>query len=202
MSTHLQIYLFWCCSNNHTCRIEYDAYRTDLEELNLGPRDANTLPKIEQSQEHFQIYREKYERMRNDVSIKLKFLEENKVWSRLIHLYSLQRIFFLFSSSALILPLLRFPSFHTGESIAQPAHPVSQCHSCILCWKPTAAGTNTEAVPHQVENAWRRQSILAGTALITPFEAVVAPSDRFYRNHPNPLFCQCSSNFQNNNLSC
>ncbi|XP_017564856.1 arfaptin-1 isoform X2 [Pygocentrus nattereri] len=60
-------------------RIEYDAYRTDLEELNLGPRDATTLPKIEQSQMHFQIHREKYEKMRNDVSVKLKFLEENKV---------------------------------------------------------------------------------------------------------------------------
>ncbi|KAL6466776.1 hypothetical protein MHYP_G00245800 [Metynnis hypsauchen] len=60
-------------------RVEYDAYRTDLEELNLGPRDATTLPKIEQSQMHFQIHREKYEKMRNDVSVKLKFLEENKV---------------------------------------------------------------------------------------------------------------------------
>uniref|UniRef100_A0AAY4AB56 AH domain-containing protein n=1 Tax=Denticeps clupeoides TaxID=299321 RepID=A0AAY4AB56_9TELE len=60
-------------------RIEYDAYRTDLEELNLGPRDPTTLPKIEQSQMQFQIHREKYEKMRNDVSIKLKFLEENKV---------------------------------------------------------------------------------------------------------------------------
>ncbi|XP_041116371.1 arfaptin-1-like isoform X2 [Polyodon spathula] len=60
-------------------RIEYDAYRTDLEELNLGPRDATTIPKIEQSQCAFQAYREKYEKMRNDVSIKLKFLEENKV---------------------------------------------------------------------------------------------------------------------------
>ncbi|KAK1174915.1 arfaptin-1 isoform X2 [Acipenser oxyrinchus oxyrinchus] len=60
-------------------RIEYDAYRTDLEELNLGPRDATTVPKIEQSQYVFQAYREKYEKMRNDVSIKLKFLEENKV---------------------------------------------------------------------------------------------------------------------------
>lgn len=62
------------------CRVEYDAYRTDLEELNLGPRDGNTLPKIEQSQQQFQIHREKYEQMRNDVSVKLKFLEENKVW--------------------------------------------------------------------------------------------------------------------------
>ncbi|XP_076584797.1 arfaptin-1 isoform X2 [Chaetodon auriga] len=60
-------------------RVEYDAYRTDLEELNLGPRDATTMPKIELSQQQFQIHREKYERMRNDVSIKLKFLEENKV---------------------------------------------------------------------------------------------------------------------------
>lgn len=60
-------------------RIEYDAYRTDLEELNLGPRDASTLPKIEQSQQMFQVHKEKYDKMRNDVSIKLKFLEENKV---------------------------------------------------------------------------------------------------------------------------
>ncbi|TRY95316.1 hypothetical protein DNTS_021507 [Danionella cerebrum] len=60
-------------------RIEYDAYRTDLEELNLGPRDASTLPKIELSQQQFQMHREKYEKMRNDVSVKLKFLEENKV---------------------------------------------------------------------------------------------------------------------------
>ncbi|XP_042324185.1 arfaptin-1 isoform X3 [Sceloporus undulatus] len=62
-----------------SARIEYDAYRTDLEELNLGPRDANTLPKIEQSQQLFQIHKEKYDKMRSDVSVKLKFLEENKV---------------------------------------------------------------------------------------------------------------------------
>ncbi|KAL0593953.1 Arfaptin-1 [Plecturocebus cupreus] len=62
-----------------SARIEYDAYRTDLEELNLGPRDANTLPKIEQSQHLFQAHKEKYDKMRNDVSIKLKFLEENKL---------------------------------------------------------------------------------------------------------------------------
>ncbi|KAG8592421.1 hypothetical protein GDO81_000492 [Engystomops pustulosus] len=62
-----------------TARIEYDAYRTDLEELNLGPRDATTLPKIEQSQQMFQMHKEKYDKMRGDVSVKLKFLEENKV---------------------------------------------------------------------------------------------------------------------------
>lgn len=58
-----------------------------MEELNLGPRDATTMPKIEQSQQQFQIHREKYERMRNDVSVKLKFLEENKVGKRLVLLY-------------------------------------------------------------------------------------------------------------------
>ncbi|XP_063314598.1 arfaptin-1 isoform X2 [Pelobates fuscus] len=62
-----------------TARIEYDAYRTDLEELNLGPRDTTTMPKIEQSQQLFQAHKEKYDKMRSDVSIKLKFLEENKV---------------------------------------------------------------------------------------------------------------------------
>lgn len=62
-----------------TPRVEYDAYRTDLEELSLTPRDASTTPKMELSQQQFQVHREKYERMRSDVSVKLKFLEENKV---------------------------------------------------------------------------------------------------------------------------
>ncbi|KAL2079529.1 hypothetical protein ACEWY4_025273 [Coilia grayii] len=60
-------------------RIEYDAYRTDLEELNLGPRDATTLPKIEQAQLLYQQHRQKYEKMRDDLTIKLKLLEENRV---------------------------------------------------------------------------------------------------------------------------
>ncbi|XP_048453811.1 arfaptin-1 isoform X2 [Rhincodon typus] len=60
-------------------RIEYDAYRTDLEELNLGPRDAVTIPKIEQSQQQFQIHKEKFDKLRGSVSVKLKFLDENKI---------------------------------------------------------------------------------------------------------------------------
>ncbi|XP_077575283.1 arfaptin-1 isoform X2 [Stigmatopora nigra] len=60
-------------------RVEYDAYRTDLEELNLGPRDANTLPKMEMAQQLYQTHRDKYQQMRDDVTVKLKFLEENKV---------------------------------------------------------------------------------------------------------------------------
>ncbi|XP_069748404.1 arfaptin-2-like isoform X2 [Narcine bancroftii] len=60
-------------------RLEYDAYRTDLEELNLGPRDSVTLPKIDLAQQLYVVHKEKYERLRSDVTIKLKFLEENKV---------------------------------------------------------------------------------------------------------------------------
>ncbi|XP_069046278.1 arfaptin-2b isoform X1 [Lepisosteus oculatus] len=60
-------------------RLEFDAYRADLEELNMGPRDAVTLSRIEAAQQQFQIHKDKYERLRSDVTIKLKFLEENKV---------------------------------------------------------------------------------------------------------------------------
>lgn len=60
-------------------RIEYDAYRVDLEELNLGPRDPVTVPKLEQAQRNFQEQRERYQRSRDDLSVKLKLLEENKV---------------------------------------------------------------------------------------------------------------------------
>lgn len=60
-------------------RIEYDAYRVDLEELNLGPRDATTVPKLENAQKEFQGRRERYEKMRDALSVKLKLLEENKV---------------------------------------------------------------------------------------------------------------------------
>ncbi|XP_026179382.1 arfaptin-1-like isoform X1 [Mastacembelus armatus] len=60
-------------------RVEYDAYRIDLEELNLGPRDATTVPKLEQAQKDFQSQREKYQKIRDDLSVKIKLLEEHKV---------------------------------------------------------------------------------------------------------------------------
>ncbi|XP_074649602.1 arfaptin-2-like [Tubulanus polymorphus] len=62
-----------------TARIEYDAYRADLEALNLGPRDAFNQPRIEEAQRKFHAHKEKFDRLRADVGIKLKFLEENKV---------------------------------------------------------------------------------------------------------------------------
>lgn len=60
-------------------RLEFDAYRSDLEELSLGPRDAVAMARIEAAQQQYQTQKDKYERLRSDVTIKLKFLEENKV---------------------------------------------------------------------------------------------------------------------------
>lgn len=60
-------------------RLEFDAYRSDLEELSLGPRDAVAVARIDAAQQQYQAQKDKYERLRSDVIIKLKFLEENKV---------------------------------------------------------------------------------------------------------------------------
>ncbi|TNN75083.1 Arfaptin-2 [Liparis tanakae] len=60
-------------------RLEFDAYRSDLEEQSLNPRDGAAMVRIEMAQQDYQIHRDKYERLRSDVTIKLKFLEENKV---------------------------------------------------------------------------------------------------------------------------
>ncbi|XP_018103311.1 arfaptin-2 isoform X3 [Xenopus laevis] len=62
-----------------TARLEFDAYRADLEELSLGPRDSATLCRMEVAQQNFQSHRVKYEKLRGDVTIKLRFLQENKV---------------------------------------------------------------------------------------------------------------------------
>ncbi|KAL0994900.1 hypothetical protein UPYG_G00129000 [Umbra pygmaea] len=60
-------------------RLEFDAYRTDLEELSTGPKDAVTVARIDVAQEQYQIHKDKYERLRSDVIVKLRFLDENKV---------------------------------------------------------------------------------------------------------------------------
>jgi hypothetical protein len=60
-------------------RLEFDAYKTDFETVKNGPRDSNSIPKIEEAQKKFDVHREKFEKLRADVSVKLKFLNENKV---------------------------------------------------------------------------------------------------------------------------
>ena len=60
-------------------RVEYDAYRCDLEELNLGPGDATSRTKLEQAERNVQSQRMRYLKSRDGLSTKLRLLEENKV---------------------------------------------------------------------------------------------------------------------------
>ncbi len=63
-----------------SARLSYDAYRTDLEALK---RQANTsVPaqaRLPPASEEFEKHKSKFEKLRHDVDIKLKLLDENKV---------------------------------------------------------------------------------------------------------------------------
>jgi len=63
------------------CRVEFDAYRSDLEALQSAPRvgDPAAAQKLEDAQQRYTEHRDKFERLRSDVSIKMKFLDENRV---------------------------------------------------------------------------------------------------------------------------
>lgn len=92
LTSYIEFLLAICRQKMKSCdglfvhRLEFDAYRSDLEELSLGPRDAAAMVRIEMAQHDYQVHRDKYERLRSDVTIKLKFLEENKVLSILCFL--------------------------------------------------------------------------------------------------------------------
>lgn len=58
-------------------RIEYDAYRMDLE--NSKPEVAAPAVVTEETQKNFDKHRETYEKLRADVAIKMQFLDENRV---------------------------------------------------------------------------------------------------------------------------
>lgn len=60
-------------------RIKYDAYRTDLELLKQTTGQNGSG--LEDANHDFNLHKEHYERLRTDVSIKLKFLDENRVSS-------------------------------------------------------------------------------------------------------------------------
>lgn len=59
--------------------IEYDAYRTDLELLIQAPRTEATSQRLEEAQVSFDRHKDDFEKLRSDVVVKLKFLDENRV---------------------------------------------------------------------------------------------------------------------------
>lgn len=60
-------------------RIEYDAYRGDLEFYANAPKTEVNQVKQRATQEIFERQKLEFERLRSDVQIKLKFLDENRV---------------------------------------------------------------------------------------------------------------------------
>ncbi len=60
------------CKYKCIVRLEYDACRTEMELLPPGSQ-------LNEKQREFEKYKEKYEKLKCDVSVKMKFLDENQV---------------------------------------------------------------------------------------------------------------------------
>ena len=60
-------------------RTEYDAYRSDLEYYSAAPKTDINLAKQRETEDVFNKQKLEFERLRSDVQIKLKFLDENRV---------------------------------------------------------------------------------------------------------------------------
>lgn len=61
------------------CRLEYDAYRTEVETLNIAPRTEANIAKLGAAQVNFGRQKDVYDKLRGDVTVKLQFLDENRV---------------------------------------------------------------------------------------------------------------------------
>lgn len=67
----------------HNHRIEYDAYRSDLEILLQSPiSQSNALADAQRAHDEHKV---EFEKLRADVSVKLRFLNENRV--KVSHFY-------------------------------------------------------------------------------------------------------------------
>ncbi|XP_063233789.1 arfaptin-2 isoform X1 [Bacillus rossius redtenbacheri] len=60
-------------------RIEYDAYRTDVELLAQAPRTEASAARLEEAQLSYDRHKTHFEKLRSDVSVKLRFLDENRI---------------------------------------------------------------------------------------------------------------------------
>merc|ERR1712223_1618167 len=60
-------------------RVEFDAYRSDLEFYSSAPQTEVNLAKQRETEEAFTRQKQEFEKLRSDVQIKLKFLDENRV---------------------------------------------------------------------------------------------------------------------------
>ncbi|KAH3842133.1 arfaptin-2-like [Dreissena polymorpha] len=66
--------------NYETARLEFDAYRTDLEQQQaVAARDSANIARQEELKRKYEDQKQKYDQLRGDVAIKLKFLDENRI---------------------------------------------------------------------------------------------------------------------------
>ncbi|CAK8686533.1 unnamed protein product [Clavelina lepadiformis] len=66
-------------SRYEAARLQFDAYRSELETLNLAPRTEANILKQAASQQQFNKQKSIYDKLRDDVNVKLQFLDENRV---------------------------------------------------------------------------------------------------------------------------
>jgi len=62
-----------------TARVEFDAYRGDLDYYNGAPKTEINQLKLGETKASFNGKKSEFEKLRSDVQIKLKFLDENRV---------------------------------------------------------------------------------------------------------------------------
>jgi len=65
--------------NYETARVEFDAYRSDLDYYNAAPKTEINQMKLAETQACFNAKKTEFEKLRSDVQIKIKFLDENRV---------------------------------------------------------------------------------------------------------------------------
>lgn len=65
--------------NYEGARLEYDAYRFDMEILHNSPQSEQKTQQLQQLDKDLQLYKEKYDKLKSDVLIKAKFLDENRI---------------------------------------------------------------------------------------------------------------------------
>ena len=75
----VRILWFFLHFHNFFFRTEYDAYRSDLEYYTSAPKTDVNLAKKNETEDTFNRQKLEFERLRSDVQIKLKFLDENRV---------------------------------------------------------------------------------------------------------------------------
>ena len=60
-------------------RLEYDANRFELEQIQSNTKVETKRHEINSMEQEIARYKEKYEKLKNDVSVKMKFLDENRI---------------------------------------------------------------------------------------------------------------------------